>query len=67
MVMGIARNADSRTSILADFPDLAALETHGDIFSSHNSDTVISQLFLLALYHGESASTAAKDSTSLWM
>lgn len=63
--MGIACNADSRTGILADPSDLTALETHRDIFSRHNSDTIVSYLFLLAFHHAERASAAAKDSAPL--
>lgn len=63
--MGVACNTDSPTGIFADPSDLTALETHRDIFSGHDSDTIIPYLFLFAFYHGEGASAAAKDSTPL--
>ncbi|KAK5634762.1 hypothetical protein RRF57_010475 [Xylaria bambusicola] len=66
-MMGIARNADSRTSVLADLSDFTALKTHRDILPSHNPNTIRSHFFVLALYHGECASTTAKDSTAFRM
>lgn len=67
MVMGITRNADGGAGILADLPDLTALKTHIDIFSSHDSDTIVSHLLLLAFHNGERTGTATKDGASLGM
>ncbi len=61
MVVNVAGNANCRAGILADSPDLTALQANLDVLSSHNLGAVVLGFFILVDYSGRGASTAAKD------
>lgn len=64
LVVNVASNADGRAGILADSPDLTALQANLDVLSSHNLGAVVPGFFILVHYSGRGASTAAKDCTT---
>lgn len=47
LVVDVARDPDRRACILADLPDLSALQPHVDELSRHDLCTVLTSLFLL--------------------